>query len=66
MLQAREKTGKRFHGAIPKLLHSLKHSRSKFAPDDEELHQVRKTFDADVLNFLSFSFIRFAERLCDE
>ena len=41
MLQAREKTNKRFHGAIPKLLHSIKHSRSKAAPSDDELHQVR-------------------------
>lgn len=40
MLQAREKTNKRFHGAIPKLLHSIKHSRSKAAPLDDELHQV--------------------------
>jgi len=38
MLQAREKTNKRFHGAIPKLLHSIKHSRSKADPIDDELH----------------------------
>ena len=40
ILQAREKTNKRFHGAIPKLLHSIKHSRSKADPSDDELHQV--------------------------
>ncbi|UJR22782.1 hypothetical protein I4U23_025814 [Adineta vaga] len=38
ILQAREKTNKRFHGAIPKLLHSIKHSRSKADPLDDELH----------------------------
>ncbi|CAF4770781.1 unnamed protein product [Rotaria socialis] len=38
MLQAREKTNKRFHGAIPKLLHSIKHSRSKADPLDDDLH----------------------------
>ncbi|CAF4680742.1 unnamed protein product, partial [Rotaria sp. Silwood1] len=38
MLQAREKTNKRFHGAIPKLLHSIKHSRSKADPFDDDLH----------------------------
>ncbi|CAF4181696.1 unnamed protein product, partial [Rotaria sp. Silwood2] len=38
MLQAREKTNKRFHGAIPKLLHSIKHSRSKADPLDDNLH----------------------------
>jgi hypothetical protein len=40
ILQAREKTNKRFHGAIPKLLHSIKHSRSKADPLDDELHHV--------------------------
>lgn len=44
MLQAREKTNKRFHGAIPKLLHSIKHSRSKAAPLDDELHHVGDTW----------------------
>ncbi|CAF0889004.1 unnamed protein product [Adineta ricciae] len=38
ILQAREKTNKRFHGAIPKLLHSIKHSRSKADPLDDKLH----------------------------
>ena len=40
MLRAREKTHKRFHGAIPKLLHSIKHSRSKADHNDNELHYV--------------------------
>ncbi|CAF3764861.1 unnamed protein product, partial [Adineta steineri] len=38
IVQAREKTDKRFHGAIPKLLHSIKHSRSKADPLDDNLH----------------------------
>lgn len=38
ILQAREKTNKKFHGAIPKLLHSIKHSRVKADPYDDELH----------------------------
>ena len=42
LLQAREKTNKRFHGAIPKLLHSIKHSCSKADPFDVELHHVRR------------------------
>lgn len=40
ILQAREKTNKKFHGAIPKLLHSIKHSRSKADPLDDDLHNV--------------------------
>ena len=58
MLQAREKTNKRFHGAIPKLLHSIKHSRSKAAPLDDELHHVRDTSTLVFRierRFLSFS-----------
>jgi len=38
ILQAREKTKKKFHGAIPKLLHSIKHSRAKVDPYDDDLH----------------------------
>ena len=49
MLQAREKTNKRFHGAIPKLLHSIKHSHSKADPTDDELHHVHHAFQSNVI-----------------
>jgi hypothetical protein len=60
ILQAREKTNKRFHGAIPKLLHSIKHSRSKADPLDDELHHVRKKQNPKN----SFSFL-YLENLFD-
>lgn len=55
MLQAREKTNKRFHGAIPKLLHSIKHSRSKADPIDDELHHVDHRFPLECQSiFVSY------------
>ena len=57
MLQAREKTNKRFHGAIPKLLHSIKHSRSKAEPLDDELHQVKNSIDKILFFQRMFSFL---------
>lgn len=54
MLQAREKTDKNFHGAIPKLLHAIKHSHSKADLLDLDLNNVRHSINKHIYSTFFF------------